>query len=271
MKPDQRFDDPLRTKVRRLDLRDDEPVAVGVPLPKMIKRRLKPCPELTVLHEARSVAAERFRQLRTVIARQSTGAQQVIVVTSGIPGDGKSTVAVNLALACASERDKPTLLLDADLRRSSINDMIEPAPQLGLGDIIDGNVDEDHVILALENSPLSVLPAGESVPNPAESLSSERFKGLITRLRDKYDQIIIDTPPIVPFTDADLVGGMSDGVLFVVRAGVTPVAVYKKGIAAVRSSKLLGTVFNGAVRNLAEWNQYYDRYYTKYYDKERER
>jgi capsular exopolysaccharide synthesis family protein len=269
MKSERRFGD-LRTSTRHDAFSTrDEPIAVGVPLSKLIKRTLVVSPELPMLDDPRAVAAERFRRLRTLLANQESGNPQVIVVTSGIPGDGKSTVAINLALAYAAERETPTLLLDADLRRPSIGAKLQPSPQLGLREICSGDVDEEHAILPLENTPLHVLPAVGSSREPTEILLSEAFRELMPRLRSRYRKIIIDTPPIVPFTDADVVGSVSDGILIVARAGSTPISAYTKAITAVTSTRILGVVLNSVVPNLSEWNQRYDSYYTEYYNMEK--
>ena len=168
MKPDRRFGD-LRLSMTRGLPKKDEPMAVGVPLSKLIKCKLNVSSEFPLLHEPRSIAAEQFRRLRTVLAYRDSEDPQVIVVTSGIPGDGKSTIAINLALAYAAERDNPTLLLDTDLRRPTIGGKLHPSPQLGLREICAGDVDEEHAILVLENTPLQVLPAVGGTLEPASA------------------------------------------------------------------------------------------------------
>jgi capsular exopolysaccharide synthesis family protein len=269
LEPDRRFGGPQHRGPSAESGADDRTVA-GIPLTKIVARTLQESPELVVLCKPRSVAAERFWRLRSVLLHKGPAKPQVIVVTSGIPRDGKSTVAFNLALAFAADEGKPTLLLDADLRRPAIGRRIEPAPEIGLGDILTGRVDPEHVVVWPNNTRLRILPACGNSDSSTELLSSDRFKQLVGKLRQDFSRIIIDTPPIVPFTDADVVGSVSDGVVMVVSAGVTPVSVYRQAIDAVTSTKVLGTVLNRVVRNLAEWNQHYDKYYSKYYDAESE-
>src|SRR5262245_16763592 len=198
--------------------RPQEPLSVGVPLAKLIKRKLVAGPELVMLGVAKSLGAEAFHRLKTRLTNQEAEAQ-VIVVTSAGPGDGKTTVSINLALAFATERSERTLLIDGDLRRPSVQVRLRPEPSLGLGEVIAGRAAIDDVVLTLETSPLEILPAIRGNDDPVQLLSSPGARQLIETLRGTYRRIVIDTPPIVPFTDADVLGGLSDGVLLVVRAG----------------------------------------------------
>ena len=125
---------------------------------------------------------------------------------------------------------------------------VHPKPQLGLGEILSRRMPLDHAVLSLTNSPLEVLPAGGSVSNPMELLATEDAKTLFSTLRERYRRIIVDTPPIVPFSDADAIGALGDGILMVVRAETTPTSLYQQALGAVTSTRILGTVFNGTVR-----------------------
>jgi capsular exopolysaccharide synthesis family protein len=268
-KPESKFERRLRARAARATRKEttpapNEPVTVGVPLAKLIKRKIIESPEVVMLARTRSVGAERFRRLKTILVNQYRDEAQVIVVTSGAPEEGKSTVAINLALAFAAEGTEKTLLLDADLRRPSIRRWVHPKPQLGLGEILARRMPLDHAVLSLTNSPLEVLPAGGSVSNPMELLATEDAKTLFSTLRERYRRIIVDTPPIVPFSDADAIGALGDGILMVVRAETTPTSLYQQALGAVTSTRILGTVFNGTVRTLADSTRYYDGYYERY-------
>jgi len=215
----------------------------GVPLAKIIKPRLKDTPELVVRHRPASSAAKRFEGLRdTLDAIKPT--PQVVVVTSSADGEGKSFVAANLALAYAADDGGDVLLLDANLRRPSIGGWIAPKPKLGLAELLAGGTDLTHVLLEASNSRLCVLPAGEPCADPLELLASDRFERLIGVLRERYARVVVDTPPIVPFTDADLVACLADGVLIVARAGRTRRVLLSQAIHAVISAPVLGTVLN---------------------------
>ncbi len=171
---------------------------------------------------ARSVAAEKFRRLKTLLGNDEAGAARVIVVTSATPREGKSVVALNLALAFASDRKTETLLVDADLRRPTVERWLVPPPSLGFADLLAGKVDPEHAVIRLKDLSLEVLPAGRPPDDPVDLLSSDTCRTLIALFRERYHRVIIDTPPVVPFTDADVIGRCADGVLLVVRSGQTP-------------------------------------------------
>jgi capsular exopolysaccharide synthesis family protein len=248
---------------------DDEGVA-GVPLARLIKRRMRDAPEIVMLSQARSVSAEKFRRLKTVLSNDPQGGPQVIVVTSPAPAEGKTLVSTNLALAFAAERTGNVLLVDADLRRPSVERWLAPPPKHGLAELLGRRIELDHAVLELENSPLRVLPAGSSPRDPVELLASDEMRRLIGELRRRYQRIIVDTPPIVPFTDADVVGALSDGVLLVARAGATHRSLLLRALSGVSSTRILGLVLNDTTFSLADRDSYnVDKQYYRYYERER--
>lgn len=244
-------------------------IAEGVPLSKLIKREIAEIPELVMLSQPRSLSAERFRRLKTTLVHQFGDELQVIVVTSGAPAEGKSTVALNLALAFGAEIDEKTLLIDADLRRPSIGGLLQPAPKLGLREVLSKLAPLEHAVLELKNSPLEILPAGAKTEDPLELLTGQEASTMISGLRERYRWIVLDSPPIVPFTDADALGALSDGILMIARARTTHESLYQQAISAVTSTRILGAVFNDSPRSLADAGKYYDRYYSAYYDRDR--
>jgi capsular exopolysaccharide synthesis family protein len=247
----------------------EEPVTLGVPLVKLIKRRLVPSPEIVLLSDPRSLASEKFRRLRTVLANQLE-TPQVIMVSSACPGEGKTTVALNLALAFAWDRSEKTLLIDADLRRPSIGTKLHPEPQLGFAEVLRGEAELDHVILQLENTGLDILPDVTRSPEPMELLCSNRARDLIPELKKQYQRIIIDTPPLLAFTDADIIGRFTDGAIFVVRSGATSVSECQQASQSLTSTKILGIVLNDATYSLAD-RERYAYAYAKYYDDKQKR
>jgi capsular exopolysaccharide synthesis family protein len=249
-----------------------EKITAGVPLVKLIKRRMVEVPELVMLNRARSVAAEQFRRLKTLLVNEYKDSAQVIVITSPAPGEGKSMVSANLALAFAADLQGAVLLLDADLRRPTVERWLTPIPKLGLTEILTGQTELDHAVLELENSALNVLPAGTPPHDPVELLSSDSAKNLMAKLRERYSRIIVDTPPIIPFTDADAIGSYCDGILVVARSGATRQSMYLQALASVTSTRLLGSVLNDVTFNLADREHYhYENSYYDYYDRERKR
>jgi len=244
--------------------------AEGVPLAMIIKREIEIGPELVVLSDPRSVQAESFRRLKTKLVHRYGDEAQVIVVTSGIPGEGKSTVSLNLAVTFASDPGTRTLLIDGDLRRPTIGSRLKPEPQLGLSEVLSGQADLMHAVVHLGNCPLHVLPAGARPSDPHQLLASLEAKNLMVGLRERYDRIIVDTPPIIPFTDADALGAASDGILLVVQAGTTPKSAFAEEVASVTSTRILGTILNAATSSLADGKGHYGRYHDYYYEDRRD-
>jgi len=254
-----------------LEKKPAEKLTAGVPLTQLIKRRLNDEPEIVMLSKSRSPAAEKFRRLKTVLANEEGGGPQVIVVTSAAPSEGKSTVAMNLALAFAADSRDNVLLVDADLRRPTIREWVSPSPDLGLTEVLDGRTELEHAVLELKNSALKVLPAGTPPRDPVVLLSSSIARDLFTNLREEYKRIIVDTPPVMPFADADAVGVLSDGLLMVARSGKTRAGLFRQAIQSVTSTRILGVIFNEATFNLADRGTYpaYDEDYYDYYNKGR--
>jgi capsular exopolysaccharide synthesis family protein len=246
-----------------------EKLSVGVPLARVVPRKLVDSPDILFRGPASSPAAERFRRLKAILTQDPADSPQVIVVTSAIPGDGKSFVAMNLALAFAADADSKTLLIDADLRRPALDRYISPAPTLGLSDLLEDRVSLQHTVLFLKESALQLLPAGRRAAEPVELLSSATCTELFTQLRSRYERIIIDTPPALPFTDADVIGRNSDGAIFVVRQGSTPKSHYRRVVSMLGSLRVLGTVLNDSTYSLADRGHYYDKYYDQYYRRDR--
>jgi capsular exopolysaccharide synthesis family protein len=241
-----------------------ESYVAGVPLARVIPRMVEERVEAVMLSAPRSVAAERFRRLASMLDARNRRSQ-ALVVTSAIPGEGKTTVAMNLALAFAAHVEGQTLIVDADLRRPTVHTWLKQPPGLGLAEVLSGRVGLDHAIHKLTNSSLEVLPAGDGTQNALELLSSNEARELLDQLRQRYRQIVIDTPPIVPFTDADSVARHCDGVLFVARAGVTGRKAYQQAVSMITATTVVGVVFNEYESNLADGRTSEDTYYYSNY------
>lgn len=238
------------------------PVVAGVPLGGIIPRKLVDDQHLVVAFKPGSPVAERYRRLRLKLDGPGPdGApRQVIVMTSAIPEEGKTTTALNLALAMAEDRDRRTLLVDADLRRPSVTRYITPQPTLGLSEVLSGTAPLDHVLVEIKASKLTVLPAGAPSMNPLELLQSDYLGGVIAELRRRFDRIVIDTPPTVPFTDAAVLNAVSDGALLVVRARKTTRPLIERARQSLAHGVLLGVVLNDVKFTFV------DRYYYQYDD-----
>jgi capsular exopolysaccharide synthesis family protein len=240
-------------------------LAAGVPLGKFIPRELIITPEVVMVTGARTPAAERFRRLKTLLTHDVQEEPQVIVVTSALPGEGKSLVSMNLALAFAADTDGETLLIDADIRRPGIDRWFKPAPKIGLSEILSGEAEPEHGLLEIKAQHLIILPAGQPARDPVPLLSSGYAKSLIESMRKRFKRIVIDTPPIVPFTDADITAALSDGVVVVARSKMTPKPLLQQALNSVTSSRILGVVLNDTTYSLADHYRHYDGYYSKYY------
>ncbi len=246
------------------------PLAEGVPLAQVIPRELLKAPDLVLLSQPRSAAAEKIRRLKTKLHNELKDELQVVVVTSAAPGEGKSMLAFNLALAFAADFPN-TLLIDADLRRPSVQRWLNPAPALGLSEVLRGEVGVSHAFLSLKDSPLTVMVAGTPIPEPGNLLASEAFQSLIAEGRSRFERIIIDTPPILPFTDADVIGRCADGVLLVVRARKTFRRAFAQAVSLVTSTRIVGTVLNDARSRFADLDHHYNGYYDHYYTRDKEK
>lgn len=192
-------------------------------------------------------AAERYRLLRTRIKRAENGrALRAIVITSPAKGDGKSLTAANLALTMAQESHQRVLLVDADLRKPSIAKLFGLPEGPGLSEVLAGVADLDLSMMHLPDHHLTVLPAGAPTVHPAELLGSAAMRRVLDTLRARFDRIIIDMPPVAPLADVHVVSPIADGLLMVVRAGITPKPAIERALSGLEMSKVLGLVLNAA-------------------------
>jgi capsular exopolysaccharide synthesis family protein len=223
-------------------LREDTEVPVLGNIP--YETRFKKGPEL-VTH-AKTIQAEAFRQLRTnlqfVDAEKPVG---VLVVTSALPKEGKSTISTNLAISF-SEAGKDVVLVDADMRRPKVADYLGLEGSVGLTNVLVGQAAIDDVLQYWGGTGLRVLPSGSSPPNPSELLGSPSMDDLIEELRSRFDLVVIDAPPLLPVTDAVIASTRADGAVLVCRYGKTRRGDVERGVEALRAvdTRVLGTILN---------------------------
>jgi len=221
--------------------------------------------ELVAQHLPKSQMSEAFRALRTaLLLSQADHPPQVVLVTSALPREGKTTAAANLAVTLAQLGDR-TLLIDADLRKPGIGRLLNlgTGKYAGLSSYLAGVSSLDLVTIQHPAIPnLSAIPTGPLPPNPADLLSSEKLVDAIAELRTKFKFIVIDSPPIMAATDAVILSVKADGVLLVVRSGETPKEAFTRTCDLLLSVKchLLGVVLN-AVDPTAPDYYYSYRYY----------
>jgi len=221
--------------------------------------------ELMSYTAPKSQISEAFRALRTsLLLSQAEHPPQVILVTSALPREGKTTAAVNLAVTLAQLGDR-TLLIDADLRKPGIRRALNLTigKEAGLSSYLAGVSSLDEVLLphpTINN--LAAITTGPVPPNPADLLSSHRIRDVIAELRARFKFIVIDSPPVMAATDAVILSVVTDGVLLVVRSGQTPKEAFTRTCDLLKAVKcrLLGVVLN-AVDSSAPDYYYSYRYY----------
>ena len=221
--------------------------------------------ELVAQHLPKSQMSEAFRALRTsILLSQADHPPQVILVTSALPREGKTTAAANLAVTLAQLGDK-TALVDADLRKPGVGRLLNltGGKYAGLSSYLAGVSSLDLVTVPHPSIPnLAAIPTGPLPPNPADLLSSHKLTEAIAELRTKYKFIVIDSPPIMAATDAVILSVQTDGVLLVVRSGETPKEAFTRtrDLLATVKCHVLGVVLN-AVDSTAPDYYYSYRYY----------
>jgi capsular exopolysaccharide synthesis family protein len=202
-------------------------------------------PMLIAGHSPKSPAAEQYRQLRTRLAHaEGANNLRTVLVTSPQKGEGKSLTSANLALTMAQELHRRVVIVEADLRKPSMQQLFGLPPGPGLTEYLSGAVDAKDVMRFLPDHNLTVIPAGSAAVNPAELLGSTAMRRLLDALRTRFDRVILDTPPVLPLADVAVLAPLVDGALMVVRAGVTPRPAIENALRAFDSSRLLGIVLN---------------------------
>jgi len=193
-----------------------------------------------------SLFAEAIRTARTGILLSDLDADcKVIMITSSIPGEGKTTVSTNLAMALS--QTQRALLIDADMRRPQIARSFElPPGSPGLSNLVAGTVSADKCMHLIEGTHLTVLPAGDIPPNPLELLISKSFKLVLEDLKTKFDVILLDSPPVELVSDALVLSAVVNSTVFVVKANSTPVPMAKRAITRLQRAggRVLGIVLN---------------------------
>lgn len=213
---------------------------------------------MAVHYEPHSLYAEAIRTARTGIMLSALDDDtRVLLVTSSLPGEGKTTFATNLALTHA--QTQKTLLIDADMRKPSAASKLELNPMhAGLSDLVAGQADLNGVVQTIADSSLHFISAGTLPPNPQELLHSKRFADTLDQLKTQYDVIVIDSPPIELVSDALLLAMHSSSVIYLVRANETPIPVIRKGLNKLMQvdAPILGIALNCVDTRKAETAQY---------------
>ncbi|HEY0816553.1 MAG TPA: polysaccharide biosynthesis tyrosine autokinase [Pseudonocardia sp.] len=218
---------------------------------------------LTVHDDPRSPWAEGFRQLRTNLQFVDVdNPRKILLITSSMPGEGKTTTVANLAIAMASAGNR-VLLVEADLRRPRIAKLLGLDGSAGLTTVLTGKTRLDHVVQSWAGGAFDILASGPLPPNPSELLGSKHMLGLLQGLRMQYDVVLIDSPPLLPVTDAAALAPITDGAILVCRYKQTTRVQIQSAMRALSavSAPLLGTVFTMVPgRGLQGYAQYSSAY-----------
>ena len=209
--------------------------------------------------------AEAYRIIRTNLAFGSVDTSlKVLQVTSAVKGEGKTTTAANLAVSLALAGSR-TLLVDADLRRPALHRILgmdERGP--GLSEALTNGKPADSLLVATVVPNLFCLVAGTIPPNPSELLSSKRMKALVDEIRENFDMVILDSPPVISVADSAIIASRVDGTIFVSRSGFVPRHLCLQAKHALESvnGKIIGCVLNSVQSGHQPYH--YDRYYREY-------
>jgi len=222
--------------------------------------------ELVTQSRPQSQMAESYRALRTSLLLTSLGAPpKVILVTSALPQEGKTTTSINTAVVLAQKGTR-VLLIDADLRRPSIHKTLGMGPKTGLSNVLTGNATLQQTIVRSNILPtLFVLPAGPPPPNPAELLASSNMKDVLAELREQYDHIVVDTPPTLSVTDAVVMSTRADAVVLVIRSGQTTKQALRRSRELLMqvNARIAGVLLNAVDLSSPDYYYYYE-YQGKY-------
>ena len=228
-------------------------------------------PELLINVDGRSPLAESYRHLRTSILLSTAGrAPRSLLVTSSLPGEGKTTTAVNTAISLA-QTGASVVIIDADMRRPRLRSIFNLTERAGLSSILASDVSDGEVLAMVDrddSTGLHLLTSGPIPPNPAELLGSDQMRRLLATLQSNFTHVVVDSPPISSFTDGVLISSMVDGVLLVVHGGKSSRHIVRRSRQLLKEvgAKIFGVVLNN-VNVQSQDYYYYQHYYGQHYYK----
>jgi len=226
--------------------------------------------KLVAYREPGSVVSEQFRKLRTqLLTLNLPGQPKTIMVTSASEGEGKTLVSTNLATVLAHDLNSHALLVDADLRNPALSRWFGLSNGRGLSDYLTGGADVPELLLKTKIAKLSILSSGTIRDNPVELIGSKRMEALVNELKSRYSDryIIFDSSPLLATTEPSVLTKLVDGIILVVRAGVTPRESVKQALTTIDPAKILGIVLNDLALQSKDLNARYfgtSKYYYRY-------
>ncbi len=238
------------------------PVAGIIPNVQLGKKKGKVQNPVVTLEDPDSVAAEQYRILAMKVQQQCDAAQaRTIMITSAAGGEGKSLTAINLATAIAATTDSPVLLIDADMRKPRLAEYLKftvPADRGFHNLLVHSDGKPDRYIMNVKG--LFIIPGGVAQANPVTALSSPKARALFELLKQQFAYIVVDAPPVLPIADSHILAGLSEKVLFVVRARQTPRELFQHAIEGFEAANLLGAVLNDVDYQRSRYAYAYEYY-----------
>jgi capsular exopolysaccharide synthesis family protein len=209
---------------------------------------------------AGSIALEEYRRLAASLHElQVAHGTKTLMVASALPREGKTLTVTNLALTLSESYGRRVLLIDADLRRPSIHGLLRLPNARGLSEGLQDDA-RDLSLLQVSQT-LSVLPAGHPGPQPLAGLTSHRMRSVLEEASSAFDWVLLDSPPVGIMPDANLLAGLTDGVILVIAAGVTPYTAVERAVDAIGRDHVIGSVLNRAEERNLPASSYYHEYY----------
>jgi len=243
---------------------------LSVPSDRVLHPHPTPEQRLVCLSDHNGAGAEMFRVLATRLAHMKDKRPlSKLLVSSAVVDEGKSVVAVNLALALCQRPGERVLLVEADLRRPTASTLLSSSPTVGITEWHAGRLSIQNALYKMGDLPLWFLSAGEGIQEPLPILESLEFANMIEAISAHFDWVILDSTPMLPMADAASLSRLTDGVLVVVREGHTRRKMLNKALESIDRKKLVGLVFNEAASTQATYDQfggysYYDKKSTRH-------
>lgn len=219
-----------------------------------------------------SFIAEEYRKCKELLIKKTFGAgkfRNTVMVTSSLQGEGKTTTCLNLAISLAREYDFTVLLMDTDLRKPSCAERLGLGKLPGLSECLLGQADVGDLLVRTGIGKLVLLPAGTPPPNPAELLASHKMRGLIQEMKSRYADryILMDTPPLLPFSETRTLARIVDGVLLVIREGCSSLDNLADATELLKDKEIFGIIYNDAHMDAGSPLSYWDNYgYASYHN-----
>jgi capsular exopolysaccharide synthesis family protein len=213
-------------------------------------------PHIVSYTDPQCTISEQYRMLRTNLLALNSGRPiRALVMTSAIKREGKTVTVLNLAAVMATDEEKKVVAIDCDLRRPRVHTLLGMDSRPGLAELLRGEVELEAALHKARITNLTVLPAGKPPSNPSEQIGSSRMRHLIGELKDRFDYLLFDTPPVMAVTDAGVLGAMVDGVILVIKTESTKRNVVMRAQTLLRgaNARLVGCVLT----NIREFSPYY--------------